>query len=576
MRHWIAAAAAIIVFASGSSEAAKGARKAPTFADLCQEILGTLQQYDPVTASQMGIHTYDGKLADYSAAAVKQKIRTLKQYESRLASALKQLKTADDSLTGALVKSNVDVALLDLDKIAWYKKSPQLYVDEALNGIYYLTISEQSTDEAKLPSILTRMKAIPALFTTAKQNIRKPPAVWVQSARVTLDAMQEFFRGVGEDLSGEFPKREGEIARAVTGARDAMSDFQTWLASVVTGDDKGFAIGKDAFDYLLRNQYFLSYDADSLLRIGEAQLALAQKAYADYEKVIESQHQTGQDSVFVPASFNRQDILDYYQWEVEQERLYLEANDIVSVPDDIADVTVVETPAFMRPVHAGIAYEPAGPFDSIQQPLFYVRPLPDSMDRQQLEAMYRYVHRRGFKGSVVHEAYPGHHLQMQIAGRNPDPVRKWQMNKMLIEGWALYCEEMMYAAGLYGPDNPQQWLGILGGIRFRAARIIADVKLHTGQFTYDECVDWMTKTLESETEAEEQYVRAEVRRYTYTPTIQMCYLMGKREIELLKEAAMRRDGGNFSEHAFYDKLLAEGSIPPALLWKVLGLTPAEQ
>ena len=93
----------------------------------------------------------------------------------------------------------------------------------------------------------------------------------------------------------------------------------------------------------------------------------------------------------------------------------------------------------------------------------------------------------------------------------------------------------------------------LAGIRYRAARIVADVKLHTGQFTYDECVDWMNKTLEIETEADEQYIRSEVRRYTYSPTIQMCYLMGKREIELLKEATMRRDGANFSERAFYDR-----------------------
>jgi len=574
MRLWLTLAFAVAVIGSSSSEAANRNRKPQSFPDLCHEILGSLQSYYPVTATEMGIHAYDNRLADYSPAAVRQMIRTLKQYGSRLAAAQKTLTSAQDSIDFQLVKSNVDVALLHLDKIGWYKKSPQLYVDEALNGIYYLTISQHAPMEGKLPPILARIKAIPALLTTGRQNIRKPPAVWVQSARQTLDATQEFFRVLSEDLTGEFPNRATEIARAVTSARDAMNDFQTWLSSIETGEDKGFAIGKDAFDYLLRNQYFLGYDSDSLLKIGESLLEWSQQVYADYEKVIDSQHQTGQDSVFVPASFTRQDILDYYQWEVEQVRLFLEMNEIITIPDDIADVTVIETPIFLRPLHGGIAYEPAGPFDSLQQALFYVRPLPDSMDRSQLEARYRFVHRRGFKGSVVHEAYPGHHLQMQMASRNPDPVRKWQRNLMMAEGWALYCEEMMYADGLYGPDNPQQWLGILGGIRFRAARIVADVKLHTGQFTYDECVDWMTKALESETEADEQYIRTEVRRYTYTPTIQMCYLMGKREIEMLKEATMRRDGANFSERAFYDRILSEGSVPPALLWQILGLTPA--
>ncbi len=126
---------------------------------------------------------------------------------------------------------------------------------------------------------------------------------------------------------------------------------------------------------------------------------------------------------------------------------------------------MVETPEFLRTMIGGIAYQPAGPFDSIQHGYFYVRPLGD-MDKTLLETRYKYVYRRGFKGSVVHEAYPGHHLQLQIAGMNPDPVRKWQMNNMMVEGWALYSEQMMYEQGLYGKEDKAQWQGVLGGIRF--------------------------------------------------------------------------------------------------------------
>ena len=173
---------------------------------------------------------------------------------------------------------------------------------------------------------------------------------------------------------------------------------------------------------------------------------------------------------------------------------------------------------------------------------------------------------------MVHEAYPGHHLQLQIAGLNDDPVRKWQFNIMMIEGWALYCEEMVYHVGLYGESDPPQWLAILGGIRFRAARIVADVKLHTGQFTYDECVAWMSDVLEISSESGREYIRKEVRRYTFSPTYQMSYLMGKREIMDLRRAAETRDGDRFSLKAFHDALLAEGSIPPTLMWEILGLS----
>lgn len=565
----IVLSAAVSSFAAPKSKA----KKAQTFPEFCEEILGALQAFYPVNATSMGIHTNDIKLTDYSTQSVKAMVGRLKQYERRLFKLEKTPMPDQDPIDLKLIKSNVDVALLNLDQIAWYKKSPQLYVDEAINGIYYLMLARHVGSEGKVPLVIARMKAVPALFTTARQNIKKPPSVWIQTARESLNNGIEFFQGIAADLARQFPSRAGEINQAANTARVSMNDFVVWLSELAQGDDKSFAIGKAAFDYKLKNEYFISYDADSLLKLGESLLARAQVAFDDYEKVVEAQHQTGQDSVFVPKSFTRQDILDYYQWETNQVGTFLKMNDIITVPDDIAEIKVVETPTFMRAVIRGIAYEPAGPFDTQQQGLFYVRPLPDSMDRQQIEARYRYVHRRGFKGSVVHEAYPGHHLQMQMAARNADPVRKWQMNTMMIEGWALYCEEMMYGTGLFGQEDPRQWLGVLGGIRFRAARIVADVKLHTGQFTYDECVDWMTKALKVETEADEQYIRSEVRRYTYTPTVQMSYLMGKREIELLKEASMKREGSNFTERGFYDKLLAEGSIPPALMWQALGLTP---
>ncbi len=242
------------------------------------------------------------------------------------------------------------------------------------------------------------------------------------------------------------------------------------------------------------------------------------------------------------------------------------------MPEDIAPVTVIETPPFLRAMISGIAYQPAGPFDSVQQAYFYVRPIPDRLDRGQVEARYRYVYRRGFRGSGVHEAYPGHHLQLQIAGRHHDPVRKWQMNPMMIEGWALYCEEAMYDQGLYGRDSPARRLAILGGIRFRAARVVADVKLHTGQFTYDQCVDWMCEALDADSESDREFIRKEVRRYTFSPTYQMSYLMGKREIMALRRAAEQRDGDRFSLKAFHDALLAEGSIPPTLMWDIMGLS----
>lgn len=546
-------------------------KKRPPAPNLSEEILTSLQSFSPVTSTEMGIHAYDFRLADYSSKSVKQMISQLKNFQSRLERMRNNQFPIDEWIDYRLLKANVDVALHALDKIQWHRKSPQLYTDEAINGIYFLLLSQHDSMAGKLPAILARMKAVPGLFATARVNIHKPPKVSVDAARSTLESGLEFYRQVAADLMKQFPSRADEILAASTAARESMNEFEEWLAAVEVGGDKSFAIGRENFDYLLSHEHFLSFNADSLLRLGEALLAEADKAYKEYEAYVERNHQNGQDSVFVPKSFRREDIFEYYKWEVNQVKTFIKMNHLVTIPDDIGDVKVVETPPYLRTMISGIAYQPAGPFDAEQVGYFYVRPIPDSLDQAQLDARYRYVHRRGFRGSVVHEAFPGHHMQMQLSTRHAKPVRKWQRNNLMAEGWALYSEELMYKAGLFGAENPPQWLAILGGIRFRAARIVADVRLHTGEWSYEECVDWMIRTLEAETESEEQYIRKEVVRYAHTPTVQMSYLVGKREIQRLKDALQARDGANFSEQQFHDRLLAEGTIPPALMWDILKL-----
>ncbi len=541
------------------------------FEKLSKGILQSLQSFYPVRATEMGIHSYDHRFADYTNASVDKFIDQLTGFEQKLFKYKGANLSEHDRLNVELLKANVDVALQDLKRIRWHKKSPQLYVDEAVNGLYFLMLSQNSSMSERLLSILGRMKAVPNLFKTAEKNITNPPKVYIDAALESLESGMNFYKLTTAELSKQFPERADEIIKTSTLAQEAMNDFSIYLSEVKPGDDKSFAIGKENFDYKLKNEYFLEFDSDSLLKIGQTLLAEAQKAYAEYAALVAANPQTGTDSVFVPATFSKTDIIDYYNWETERVKQFLKENNIITVPENIAPVTVIETPEFLRTMIGGIAYQPAGRFDAIQHGFFYVRPLGDLTDRTLLESRYRYVHRRGFKGSVVHEAYPGHHLQLQIAGMNADPVRKWQFNIMMIEGWALYCEQMTYEKGLYGKEDAAQWLGVLGGIRFRAARIVADVSLHTGRMTYDECVKWMQEVLESKTDSEKKYIETEVRRYTISPTYQMSYLMGKLEIMKLREAMMKKEGNAFSLREFHDKLLAEGSLPPTLMWDVLGL-----
>ncbi|MCX6829428.1 MAG: DUF885 domain-containing protein [candidate division Zixibacteria bacterium] len=536
-----------------------------TLAGLAEEILQNLQSFYPVVSTGKGIHTYDYLFTDYSSKSIRAEVGKLKKFQSRLNQFKSNLLSPEGQIDWKLLKSNVDIALQNLERIKWHVRNPYIYVDDAVTGTYLILNSPYAPFEQRGQNIIARWKLVPDLLAQAKLNLKKPAPVYIKLAHEMAYTGVEFYKKAAEELKFQLPDLTGEIDAAVQRAIAAMQDYQKFLQNLPSGDPNAFAIGKTEFDFKLKNEYFLDYDSDSLIKIGENLLAVTDSLYKAYELFLEA-NPVPVDSVFAIDCLSKYDVLNYYNWEIEQTKLYLREHDVLTVPDNIGACIAVETPVFMRNITGGIAYQPPGTFNSDQTGYFYVRPIPDSLDEGQREARYRYILRRGFKGSVVHEGYPGHHMQFMMSARIPSSVRKWQENNCYIEGWALYCEQMMYDNGFYGSDK-RPYLGVLGGIMFRAARIVVDAKLHTGKMSTDEAVQWMSKALDSDS----QFIRTEVNRYTLTPTIPMSYLIGKTEVMKLRDAFKAREGDKFSMKDFHDKYLSEGMVPPRLLWEIWNL-----
>lgn len=528
------------------------------FLKLSNEILENLQAFYPVRSTERGIHSYDYALADYSSKAVKSEISKLRGYEKRLRKYRGTNLSDELKIDYRLLKCEVDLALHDLQKLKIHTVNPYLYVDKAITGVYLLLMSGHAPLHERAQNIISRMKVTPDLLRQAKKNIKKPASIHIRLARETALNSHELYTDVKNELSANVPELAYEIETAANQAMAAMTDFIEFLDQVIPGENNAYALGKDDFDYKLQYQYFLDFDSDSLLKIGENMLHWADSMYDTYLAELDSKPAQN-ESVFVIDCVSGQDLLNYYTWEMEQVRLFIEQKGLMTVHGDIGECKIIETPLFLKNVITSIAYQPPGTFSSDQTGHFYVRSIPDSLDEGKREAYYRYIHRRGFKGSVVHEAFPGHHFQYQMASRHERDIRKWTNNMCFVEGWALYCEEMMYNNGLYG-SNERQYLSVLRGIRFRAARIIADIKLHAHKIDPDEVLAWMADAVDSDTLS----LRTEINWYSLQPTVPMSYLTGKLEIMALKEAVMSKEGDSFSLKQFHDRLLSEGSIPPVL------------
>lgn len=535
-----------------------------------EEMLFQILELNPVAATELGEHRWDDRLADNTPAALETQHRLLQaalaEFEGMDVSGFHLPATIDHTLIVQILAS----FLRRFEKVQDHLRNPGAYLDEALSGVFFLVIKDFAPLPERLRSALGRLRETPRVLREGQDNIlpERVPPVW---ARVALEQAQQglgLYLGLLPAVAAQAaPDLLPELNTAGQAAAQAVQEYAAFLQDHVLPQAQGdFAAGKELFDEILREEHMVDYDADRLLEIGWEQFHSTRAQMEEVARSINPRKTVRELLEEAKADHpTAEGLLAAYQETMAAARRFVVEHDVATLPPG-ESLRVVETPPFQRMLIPYAAYSPPGILEKLQEGIFWVTPVDPEAPPEEQEQKLRGHFWAKLPITALHEAYPGHHLQLVWSNLQEQIPRRMSsfLSPLFIEGWAFYCEEMMEALGFIA--SPIQRLGRLSDQLWRAARIILDVSLHTRGMSVQEAADFLVR----ECQLEQTNALAEVTRYTMSPTQPQSYLMGKLAITALV-GEYRRAHPDVPLGRIHDAILGCGSLPPRLMRKDLGL-----
>ncbi len=526
-----------------------------TLAKLLDGYLELRWVMDPVEATDVGRHEYDHLFADYRSGPVREFAAALRSYTASLEEA--EADCLDDEIdrTAALHSARHDLLVLEEERA--FRRDPGLHLAHALNGLFLLAARNAQAPTARAAALLARLRALPDFLQRSADVVVAPATMFVETAQSMIPGGLSLVRDALDDPELDLSSLDAtELEEARSGAAVALVEFNDALSVMGETARPDFALGRTLFDRKLHTAHMLRENADELYRYGER---LRDSALADLSRLAEEISPGSHWRSVVerlradqPAA---KSVLAEYRAAMERATRLTSDHGLVPVPD--AAPRVVPTPAFLRSLVPFAAYQSPGAFDDVQNGLFLVT-MPENGEP------WRTHCRSELATTAVHEAIPGHHLQILTANRLPRPVRRVLGTPAVREGWALYCESLFAELDLL---SPQERFFQTHHLLWRALRILLDVALHTRDLPFASAVRMLRDDLGFDVTSAE----AEVRRYCATPTYQLCYAVGRRDILTLREDAKVQRGKDFSLGAFHADLLGYGALPAVLARWGMGL-----
>jgi uncharacterized protein (DUF885 family) len=562
-------ACALLLAASPAGEDAR-------FETFAQKYIQELLERQPESATRLGEHRYDARLNDYSAKGVQRDLAAAKGGLTELARIDPANLSAENSVDYRILRNRLQAEVYELETLRDWQWNPLEY--NVGRAIYALVSRDFAAPDQRLRSVIGRLNAVPTVVAAAKANLKAPPKVHTETAIQQNKGTVKLVKEQLEPLAKKVPGLEKEFRAAQSKALAALADYQSWLEKDLlprsTGD---FRLGDEKFRKKLRFALDSDLSKEEILRRAEADLkatraAMYRTALQVWPHVFPDKPTPADEAAAIKAILddaarkhpNNETVIAQATTALAQTTAFVKEKGFVTVLDEPLDI--VPTPEFQRGV-AVASCSPAGPLEKNKKTFYYISPTPEDWSPQRVESFFREYNDAMLQEVTIHEAMPGHYLQLAHANRfrAPTLVRAVTFSGTFVEGWGTYAEQLMADAGYGGPQVRMQQLKVR--LRFILNAII-DQKIHTeGMTEKDAIARMMNDGFQEEGEAVGKWKRAQL-----TSTQLSTYYVGNAEMNDIR-AAWEKNHGKYPDlRALHDAMLSFGNAAPKYVKERLGLS----
>lgn len=529
----------------------------------------------PVSATALGDHRFDSQLDEVSADARDRQRTFCRKYLEELRKIDAAKLSRANQVDYALLEHDLEGSLWRLDTLQEWAWNPLVYTGLSGGAVYGLMARDFAPLEKRLGHVADRLEQFPRLFCQIRKTLvpKRVPKIHAETAvkqnRGVLSILDNF---VKPNL-GKLPQDQRDrLERAMATARDVVEEQQKWLESELLPNAGGnFRIGPDLYDQKLAftlktpltRPQLRERAEQEMVRVRDEMFRISKQVYKEKYPYTtfpdEPSAEYKQAIVRACLEFAYRDapaadkVVETAKRSLELTTAFVREKDLLTLPPDPVEIIIM--PEFQRGVSLAYCDSP-GPLDVGLKTFYAVAPLPEDWNDDQVQSFLREYNVRSIHDLTMHEAMPGHFVQLAHANRYPGKLRSVLSSGVFIEGWAIYSERMMIDEGFLDGDPLMRLINLKWYLRGIGNAII-DQAIHAGDMTRDEAMRLMMEdTFQEEREAAAKWVRAQL-----TSTQLSTYFVGTLEHFDLRRDVERAWGADFDLKKYHDKILSYGSPP---------------